>query len=195
MPDVPQIPDYELADTAVVDTAARLKAFADPTRAAILGLLLERAATTTELAAAFGKPKGTIDHHLKVLAAADAVRVVRTRQVRAMTEKFWGRTARTFYFSSIEGEVPTELWMVRDAHAEIERSVTAGLTDESGFVTLRHARIAPERMAEFEARLEELAADFAGAERGGDRVTGLFIAMYPTDLPTLPGGGEPEDRS
>ena len=182
----PRVPDYDLAETSVVDTSARLKAFADPTRNSIMNLLLERAASTSELAVALGRPKGTIDHHLKVLANADLIHVVRTRQVRAMTEKFWGRTARTFAFEAIDGEVPTVLWFLRDAHDEIERSPQTGDCGDDAFSTLRHARIPAARVAEFNKRLHDLSIEFVGSERGGDTVYGLLIALFPTDQPTLP---------
>lgn len=71
----------------------------------IVALLRERAASTTELAAELRLAKGTIGHHLKVLEEAGLVRVVRTRQVRAMTERFYGRVARLFL---IKGEEEDE---------------------------------------------------------------------------------------
>ena len=180
-----RVPDYDLAETSDVDTAARLKAFADPTRTAILSLLLERAASTSELAVALGRPKGTIDHHLQVLAKADLIQVVRTRQVRAMTEKFWGRTARTFMFKDTDGAAPT-LWFLRDASAEIERSLHLGECGDDTISTFRHARIPASRASEFTARLNDLSLEFVGSERGGDTVYGLLIALFPTDHPTLP---------
>jgi DNA-binding transcriptional ArsR family regulator len=64
--------------------------------------LRERAASTTELAAELRLAKGTIGHHLKVLEEAGLVRVVRTRQVRAMTERFYGRVARLFLIKGAE---------------------------------------------------------------------------------------------
>lgn len=190
-----RVPDYHLAETADIDAPATLKAFADPTRTSILSLLLERAASTTELAFALDRPKGTVDHHLKVLANAGLVHVVRTRQVRAMTEKFWGRTARTFMFKDIDGEMPTTLRFLRDAYEEIERSSDAGHCGDDSMSTLRHARIPAERAAEFNRRLTDLSQEFITAERGGETVYGLLIALFPTDQPTLPAqkgdGGRP----
>ena len=63
----------------------------------ILGLLHERAATVSELAVALERPKSTVAHHVKVLNEAGLVQVVRTRRVRAIEERFYGRTARMFY--------------------------------------------------------------------------------------------------
>ncbi|HEY6379575.1 MAG TPA: helix-turn-helix domain-containing protein, partial [Candidatus Dormibacteraeota bacterium] len=66
---------------------------AHPLRSMILDLLLERAATVAELAAAAGRPKSTLAHHVKVLVDAGMIRVVRTRRVRAIDERFYERTA------------------------------------------------------------------------------------------------------
>src|SRR5919201_5161061 len=101
------IPDYELAERAEVTTPAQLRAMADPLRGTILDLLLERAATVAELAAAVGRPKSTVAHHVKVLLDAGMLRVVRTRRVRAIDERFYGRTARIFYLGVIPPEERT----------------------------------------------------------------------------------------
>jgi DNA-binding transcriptional ArsR family regulator len=67
-----------------------LGALADDLRVRILAITRERPASITELASALGRPKGTVGYHLKVLERAGLVRVVRTRRVRAVTEKFYG---------------------------------------------------------------------------------------------------------
>ena len=71
-------------------------------------MLRERAASTSELAVALEAPKGTVGHHLKVLESAGLIHVVRTRKVRALTEKYYGRVARLFVLKSDEG-MPDEL--------------------------------------------------------------------------------------
>src|SRR5882757_61151 len=91
-----RLPDYELADLIEVDQPAQLRAMAEPLRTVILALLLERAATVTELAAAAARPKSTVAHHVNVLVDAGMMRVIRTRRVRAIDERFYGRTARLF---------------------------------------------------------------------------------------------------
>src|SRR4051794_4993780 len=97
-------PDYDLAERIVVTAPAQLRAMSDPLRSTILDLVLERASTVAELAAAVGRPKSTVAHHVKVLLDAGMLRVVRTRRVRAIEERFYGRTARVFYV----GRVPLE---------------------------------------------------------------------------------------
>jgi DNA-binding transcriptional ArsR family regulator len=110
MPDKRQVPDYELADTVELTTAEQVRAISDPLRTTILGLLHERAATVTELATAVGRPKSTVAHHVKVLADAGILRVVRTRRVRAIEERFYGRAARMFFVGlgrqGADGQLP-----------------------------------------------------------------------------------------
>src|ERR671935_1665766 len=100
MTDHTEIPDYNLEDVLYLTTPEQFKAITGSTRPRILGLVGQRAATTKQLAETLGLPKGTVGHHLKVLEDAGLVRVVRTRQVRAITEKFYGRTARLFLFET-----------------------------------------------------------------------------------------------
>ena len=90
------VPDYDAADVLVVRERDRLRALGHDLRAEIVRLLREQARSITELADDLAVPKGTVGHHVKVLEDAGLVRVVRTRRVRAVTEKFYGRTARLF---------------------------------------------------------------------------------------------------
>src|ERR687887_582953 len=100
-------PDYDLADRIALTRPSQVRALGHPLRTSILSLLHERAATVHELAVALGRPKSTVAHHVKVLAEAGLLQVVRTRRVRAIEERFYGRTARMFYVGverSPEGE-------------------------------------------------------------------------------------------
>jgi DNA-binding transcriptional ArsR family regulator len=187
------IPDYELADRLVVTRPAQLRAIADPLRATILDLLLERAATVAELAAAVRRPKSTVAHHVNVLVEAGMLRVVRTRRVRAIDERYYGRTARVFYVGVVNrpGEDPTTVHANALSVAAAE-SVPAHEADDLRSI-LRHARIPPERAAEFWERVvDALTREFAQQPRSGDTVYGFAAGLYPTDFPTLP---DPDDES
>lgn len=155
--------------------------FLDPARNDILTLLAERPASIKELSEALDKPKGTVGHHVKVLHEAGLIEVVGTRRVRAVTEKYYGRKARTFRFP--HGHVEDHGYpFVSEAVGEM-REERAGETE---FVTLRHARIPVERAEELGLRLLALSEEFTDQERGGDTVYGLFLSLYPTDRPSLP---------
>ncbi len=52
-------------------TAEQAAAFSERTRTDIMMMLVERPATTKQLAEALDKPKGTVGHHRKALEGVD----------------------------------------------------------------------------------------------------------------------------
>jgi DNA-binding transcriptional ArsR family regulator len=168
--------DYELDDIVAASTNAQMKAVADDTRMSILNLLLERAATVSQLADAMDKPKGTVGYHAKVLEDAALIKVVRTNKVRAMTEKYYGRIGRTIHFSTTTVDDP--LWFVHDALRPMTRQEDHPLP----MFTSRVARIPIERAVEFSERIMEIAQEFIDIPREGDTVYGFLAGVYPTDL-------------
>ncbi|WP_188194202.1 ArsR/SmtB family transcription factor [Nonomuraea sp. SYSU D8015] len=183
----PSVPDYDLADTIELTTPAQVRAISDPLRTTILGLLHERAATVTELAGAVKRPKGTVAHHVNVLAEAGLLRVVRTRRVRAIEERYYGRTARMFYVgvgrSPGGGPLPLDF---NDFEVAAKESAAAYQAHQL-WAFIRHARISPERATEFWYRIKDLVHEFDQVPRSGETTYGFAVGLYPmTDYPTLP---------
>ena len=186
----PTPPDYDLADRIALTTPAQVKAIGHPLRTTILGLLHERAATVTELAVAVERPKSTVAHHVKVLTETGLVQVVRTRRVRAIEERFYGRTARMFYVAverSADGdEMPRDF----NDFEVAARESTAAYQDGKLWGFIRHARISETQASEFWQRMAELVKEFDQLPRSGETVYGFAVGVYPTDHPTLPGTGD-----
>ena len=190
----PSPPDYELADRVTLTRPSQVRAIGHPLRTTILGLLHERAATVKELALALERPKSTVAHHVKVLSEAGLVQVVRTRRVRAIEERFYGRTARMFYVGverSAEGDD-----MPRDFNdfEVAARESAAAYRDGKLWGFIRHARITEAQAAEFWERMAQLVEEFDQLPRSGDTVYGFAVGVYPTDHPTLPSSGESQAR-
>jgi DNA-binding transcriptional ArsR family regulator len=184
------VPDYDLAEDLEVSTPAQLRAMAGPLRSTILDLLLERAATVSELASAVGRPKSTMAHHVNVLVDAGMLQVVRTRRVRAIDERYYGRTARLFRVGAVKLRPATHSAVgVNPLSEAAAEAVPAHDADELR-ATLRHARIPQERAREFWAQVLALAQEFAKLPRSGDTVYGFAVGLYPTDQPTLPDHGD-----
>ena len=156
-------PDYELADRIALTEPSQVKALSHPLRTAILGLLHERAATVNELATALGRPKSTVAHHVGVLVGARLLRVVRTRRVRAIEERFYGRTARLFYVSVDRTAAGDD--MPRDFNDfEVAARESAAAYEQGklwGFI--RHARISEAQASAFWERMAELVEHFDGS--------------------------------
>ena len=151
-------------------------------RARIVMLLRERAASTTELAQAMGVPKGTVGHHVKVLERAGLIRVVATRQIRAVTEKYYGRVARLFVLKTDEaeeglvGEGTLGAVMLRQAAEEILPAGVEAARIEAG---LAHARLLPEDARRLGMRINRLFAAIQAADHPDGEPFGLAAALYP----------------
>jgi DNA-binding transcriptional ArsR family regulator len=182
----PVTPDYELADTLKLTTPAQVRAVSGELRMSILGLLHERAATVTELASAVGRPKSTVAYHVNLLVEAGLLRVVRTRRVRAIEERYYGRTARMFYVGmgqrSDQDELPEDFNDLEIA----TRESAAAYESHQLWAFIRHARIPPERATDFWSRVMDVVHEFDRLPRAGHTVYGFVVGMYPTDYPTLP---------
>jgi len=182
----PTPPDYELADRVALTEPGQVKALSHPLRNTILGLLHERAATVTELATAVERPKSTVAHHVKVLTDAGLLQVVRTRRVRAIEERFYGRTARMFYVAlgrTADGkDMPRDF---NDFEVAAQESVQA-FQDGKLWGFIRHARIDEAQVSAFWERMAELVTEFDRLPRSGETMYGFAVGVYPTDQPTLP---------
>ncbi len=181
-----RVPDYDLDDFLEVSTPAQLSALGHPLRSMLLDLVSERAATIGELATAVARPHGTVSYHVRVLADAGLLRVVRTRRVRAVEERFYGRAARTLRIGT--GFAPDDtdgLVGVNQLTLAATESVPAH-QDDTLYTTMRNARIPRESASEFWRRVEALVRDYAALPRSGDTVYAFVAGLYPTDQPTLP---------
>ena len=166
-------PDYDAPAVLQVSEPEQLRALADELRNRIIGLLRERARSTQQLAEELGIPKGTIGHHLKVLEKAGLIHVVRTRQVRAVTEKFYGRTARLFLFQVDDPESERALG------ATILRQAARELA-EAPKVSFGHptARLVPADARRLERRLHKLMDDFLAADQPQGMLYAFAAALY-----------------
>ena len=184
------VPDYDLDDTVEIGTPAQLRAYADPLRITLLDLVLERAATVSELAEAVERPKSTVAHHVKVLTEAGLVQVVRTRRVRAIEERFYGRTARMFYVAAERSPDGDDLPRDFNDFEVAARESAAAYRDGKLWGFIRHARISEAQVSEFWEQMAQLVAEFDQLPRSGDTVYGFAVGVYPADHPTLPASRE-----
>ena len=116
--------------------------------------------------------------------------MVRTRRVRAIDERYYGRTARMFYVGvgqrSGGDPLPLDFNDFEVAAKESSRGLRG---PRAGGV--HPARPDPaERRSEFWQRAMELVHEFDQLPRSGDTVYGFVLGIYPTDYPMLPRTGD-----
>lgn len=185
------VPDYDLDERRELSTAAEVRAIGHPLRTTILGLLHERAATVTEMAAAVERPKSTVAHHVSVLQGAGLVRVVRTRRVRAIDERYYGRTARMFYYGASDRSGKGALALDFNDFDVAARESQAAYEMGQLRSFIRHARLPREGASAFWRRAMALVDEFDQLPRSGRTTYGFVLGVYPVpDYPTLP---DPDD--
>jgi DNA-binding transcriptional ArsR family regulator len=141
----------------------------------------ERARSTTELAEMLGLPKGTVSHHIKVLESAGLIRVVRTRRVRAVTEKYYGRTARLFLYESTDAANADDVRNIVAASLRVAADEILPLppdSDDPGCSGVIRVRLNRADAARFNKRLDKLMTEFRRAEDPAGEPYGLAMAMY-----------------
>jgi DNA-binding transcriptional ArsR family regulator len=178
-----QPPDYDLEDLRIITSPVELRAASHSLRSTLLDLVLERAATVGELAEAVGRPKSTVAYHVGLLVEADLLKIVRTRRVRAIEERFYGRTARIFYVGAIR---PEDVKLLRNLL--VIAAAESGPAHEADTLRalIRHARISRERAADFWQRVFDLTREFSQLPRSDDTVYAFVAGLYPTEYPVLP---------
>lgn len=181
-----QVPDYDLDEMLVVATSAQLRALAHDLRGTLLELALERAATISEMSVAVDRPKSTVAYHVNLLVDAGLLKVVRTRRVRAIEERYYGRVARTIYVGALSSDDDVAMAAVIDGVATAYGESRQAKDADTLRCTLVHARIPVEDVRAFWAEVQEVARRFTQIPRSGNQVYGFVAGLYPTDAPTLP---------
>lgn len=166
--------DYDADETMVVSDPEQLRALVDEVRGRIVSLMRSRARTTTELAELLEMPKGTVAHHLKVLEKAGLIRVVRTRKVRALTERSYGRVARLFLFQSDDEELVLGVGAVALRNAATELAAAP----EVAMHALLRVRLEPAAVRRFNKRLDRLVQDIRDADMPQGEPWAAAVAMY-----------------
>jgi len=177
-------PGHDLADRLVLTRVDQVRALAHPLRTTIMGLLAERPASVAEIAEATGRPKGTVAHHVGVLHRAGLLQVVRTRRVRAVEERYYGRAARTVTIA-VEGHehLPTD----QNDFAVAATESTGADEQRLLWSFIRHARIEAAQAEEFWTRIRDLVEEFDRLPRHGDTTYGMVVGIYPiAGYPRLP---------
>jgi DNA-binding transcriptional ArsR family regulator len=182
LPDTVPVAMPELPPRLVVTSERQVEAISDPTRSRILVIIQHQPATAKQIAARLGLAPGTVGHHLRTLEAAGLAQVVARRLVRGIVAKYYTRTARLYQFHlphEVERAKDPALGMLARAGDELADALVLNEPDFLCDTSFPHARLSPERAAEYQARLRRVVDDFVAepADPGG-RVYALCGALF-----------------
>ncbi|MFF9570521.1 ArsR/SmtB family transcription factor [Streptomyces sp. NPDC014685] len=144
----------DLPETFHVTTDEQLRAVSNLTRHRIMAVLRFEPATITQIAERVGLAKGSSSYHVRLLERAGLVKVVRTRKVRGVTERYYAMAARSIVLPD-PGEGGPDVLM-RHAVADLE----AAPAESERHVRMAHLRLTEEQFAELGERLQALADEY-----------------------------------
>ncbi|MFF4243187.1 ArsR/SmtB family transcription factor [Streptomyces sp. NPDC001822] len=179
------MPTDELPETFHVTTDEQLRAVSSLTRHRIMAVLRFEPATITQIAERVGLAKGSSSYHVRLLERAGLVKVVRTRKVRGVTERYYAMAARTITLPDPGEGGPDTL--MRHAVADLE----AAPTDAERHVGMAHLRLSDEQFAQLGARLQALADEFRELSDPSLPDASLVFALFhPAQRKQADGGAE-----
>ncbi|MFI7274613.1 ArsR/SmtB family transcription factor [Streptomyces sp. NPDC049879] len=179
------MPDDDLPETFHVTTDEQLRAVSNLTRHRIMAVLRFAPATITQIADRVGLAKGSSSYHVRLLERAGLVKVVRTRKVRGVTERYYAMAARSIVLPD-PGEGGPDMLM-RHAVADLEASPA----DAERHVRMAHLRLTDEQFTELGARLDALADEFQALSDPSLPDVSLAFALFrPAPRDQAQGGAE-----
>jgi DNA-binding transcriptional ArsR family regulator len=170
-----------------LSTDAEISAYLHRSRMAILDVLRDGAATTTQIAASLGVHPANLTRHIRVLEEAGLVALVEKRDTGRNLEKYYAATARRFRVAPETATLtaPHKIALTF-ARSELSAALVRLPDDTPGPVTalVLRANVAPGMAKAFAAELAGLAERFSSADRGDGQAYQLVLALYPGDADT-----------
>ena len=148
------MPTDDLPETFHVTTDEQLRAVSNLTRHRIMAVLRFEPATITQIADRVGLAKGSSSYHVRLLERAGLVKVVRTRKVRGVIERYYAMAAQSIVLPDAGPGQPD--FLMRHAVKDLEASPA----DAERHVRMAHLRLTDEQFAELGSRLEALADEY-----------------------------------
>jgi DNA-binding transcriptional ArsR family regulator len=161
-----------------------LRAYAHPTRMAILSMLTERPATLSQVAKQMGVHPANLSRHFRTLEHARLIVLVEKRDTGRNLEKLYRSVAASFE-PDFKGLSPadkriTVLGILRDElQAGIVRVRTGELAESDLIVLVSNARVRAKDLAAFHLRLSRLVQDFSSRDMQGGQAYTLGLSLFP----------------
>ncbi len=196
---------FDGEDIRIIGDLETLRVVADPLRLRILEELRGAPRTVKQVAERVGQVPTKLYYHFRTLEEHDLIRVVDTRVVSGIIEKWYQTSAARLTVDRsllAPGAAPEEIdeglevllsVILDEAKSEIRRAVRAGLInlapekgDERSLVLGRRwMRLSPERMTEFLQRLGQLQLEYEQNTDAEDNAIAweFLLGVYPTLRP------------
>jgi DNA-binding transcriptional ArsR family regulator len=185
------VPDCNFTPVPVltIESPDQIKAFTDPLRIRVLGVLRRRAATNQQVADTLGEAHSKVLYHIRYLLEVGLIQLVDTRIKGGNVEKYYRAVAHIFNLRPASYDVELDAAVVKPAVERLRTEMLASLMLYPAFDAYMHMRdsyLSEERIAAFNERLCDLMEEFwpvdNKAEDGEKTRLAVFIYRDPGDL-------------
>jgi DNA-binding transcriptional ArsR family regulator len=163
--------------------AEGLRAYANPTRLAILAALADAAKTLTGVARELGTHPANLKHHFTIMEKAGLIRLVEKRDTGRNLEKYYRAVARSFTASPGEldsrGKKTLALSVLRDELGAAIRRIGRKDDGEDCIALLASARISRADVRRFTKKLEALVREYQTAGSQNGTAYSLGLCLFP----------------
>lgn len=164
-------------------TNKEIDAYLHRTRMEILRILQGAPGTVSGVAKTLGVHPANLSRHFRILAEANLIALVETRDTGKNLEKYYSPTAREFTIRSSDSAIQDPARKaLRFAISDIEAAMADLSESDQDLVLARieSARIPRERFGEFCEALERLASSFRALDESGGDPLRLSLCLYPS---------------
>jgi DNA-binding transcriptional ArsR family regulator len=172
----PVTPSDGIPDTLELTSDQQRAAASGAHRTQILLQLGDGQASISEIAERLAIPRGTVAYHMRILREAGLVYIADTRRVRAVTERYYARVARSYVVHHTSGLGVGDRGVIHEFLADY-----GGCTDitvETPAMQLRRIPLAEAQRLAIE--MDRLLADFTDANPSDGSVVdvGVIAGVY-----------------
>jgi len=177
------IGNFSFAANKRLSGVEELRAYAHPTRLAILTILAGKALTLTHIAQRMGVHPANLSRHLKTLERAGLIVLVEKRDTGRNLEKYYQAAAASFT-PDFEGLGPADkrrmaLGILRDElNAAILRVEAGELAESNMLILVSSARLHPKDLAAFRKKLAGLVKSFSDRDAPDGRAYTLGLSLF-----------------
>jgi DNA-binding transcriptional ArsR family regulator len=166
----------------------QIRGYAHPARMALLKMLAKEQRTVSSVAQELGVHPANITHHFKLLEKTGLIRLVEKRDIGRNIEKYYRAAALSFAVhpqgKGLARKQALALSILRDDLTAALDTVTGG-KDGKVMALLAAARVRPEEVDCFIAKLENLVKSFKTRKAKAGTVYNLNVSLYPNGIDRL----------
>jgi DNA-binding transcriptional ArsR family regulator len=155
--------DFKPAPVLIIESPDQIKAFTDPLRIRVLGVLRNGAATNQQVADTLGEAHSKVLYHIRYLLDVGLIKLVDTCIKGGNVEKYYRAVAHIFDLRPASYDVQRDVALLKPVVDRLRAEMLASVMLYPTFKAYMHMRLTclPEdKIAEFNNRLCALMAEY-----------------------------------